>query len=105
MKKDIIINDQLAKQIISSRQLADRQSWDRKYKKLLKLVDEINTLSNKILELEEEKLPILDKIELLRNELTDDCVHPVDLCVPIENQTVLCKFCNKKIGFPHVKPD
>lgn len=76
-------------------------AWNRKIKKMSSLIDEVNVLQEKILELTREQQPTLDEIALLRAEMIKECVHPKDHLVHL-NTYLMCKFCERKISIPRI---
>lgn len=75
----------------------ERISWNRKYKKIKNIINEkMIPLEEKMLELHMQKQIIMDEIDVIRDELIKECVHPRD-CLVIKNDLVLCKFCDAKI--------
>lgn len=75
----------------------ERLAWNRKKKRMEKFIAELDPLSEQMLELIQQKQPILDKIEVLRQTMVKECVHPPDYLIPRETY-VLCKFCKSKIN-------
>jgi hypothetical protein len=71
-------------------------AWRRKKKKLEDLIDELRPIEEQILDLYESKQPILDKIEELRQIMSQECIHPKDYLVH-KGTHVECKFCDKII--------
>lgn len=75
---------------------AEKLRWRRKLKKLESFLEELSPIEDAILELTMKKLPIMDKIETVRNEMTQECIHPKEYLVH-RGTHVECKFCNKLI--------
>lgn len=75
----------------------DKTSWLRKYENLQTLITQVNSLAEKIAEIEAEKIPIIDQINELRQQMVQECVHPIEHLVDHEGYT-LCKFCEKRIA-------
>jgi len=91
--------DQVKKEIDEVTKFADnaeKLSWRRKLKKLEGLVDELRPYEEKILKLYEDKLPIMDKLEKLRQVMVEECIHPKDQLVH-KGTHLECKFCDKII--------
>lgn len=89
IKKDIDI-------IAGNSENAAKLAWRRKKKKLEELIDQLKPYEQKILELYQERMPILDKITELREVMVQECIHPKDQLVH-KGTHVECKFCNKII--------
>lgn len=75
----------------------DKTSWLRKFDNLQTLVKQVNELADKMCELEEQKIPIIDQIADLRQQMVQECIHPIDQLVQHEDYTI-CKFCEKRIN-------
>lgn len=71
-------------------------AWRRKKKKLEAYIDEIAPIEEQILDLYEQKQPIMDEIEKLRQIMVRECIHPKDYLVH-KGTHVECKFCDKVI--------
>lgn len=74
----------------------EKVSWDRKMDNMVTLLAKLRPIEDKILDLMSEKLPVLDEISALRKEMVHDCVHPYTHLVHIKENTVQCKFCDRK---------
>lgn len=79
---------------------SEKTSWNRKRDNIEKFIGEIQPLEEEILSLMAKKIPIADKIQVLRNEMVENCIHPLDHLV-LKDTHIECKFCNKEIGLPH----
>jgi len=81
---------------------SEKTSWNRKMDNMVKLLSKIQPIEQKILDIiKNEKLPIQDEIQVLRNTMLHECVHPYEyLVIEGENQ-VRCKFCNKLLSVPN----
>lgn len=86
------------KLILQQSSTLDKSSWNRKYDNLQKLVTEINSIAEEVMQLEIKKLPILDAINELRTEMVNECYHPEEYLVEKEDGLIECKFCNKIIS-------
>lgn len=75
---------------------SDKTAWNRKYNNLQVLVEKINVLSDQILELEVQKMPIADEISELRNQMVQECIHPQEYLTDGEDDVVICKFCENR---------
>ena len=74
----------------------ERVAWSRKLDKMQTLIQNMEPIENKLLELYAEKQKHMDEITQLRNIMIKDCIHPVDFLVD-KITYVECKFCNDKI--------
>ncbi len=74
---------------------SDKNIWMRKYHTMQNKIAEANAIADKILALEEQKMPILDEIVELRNSMVNECIHPSEHLVEYP-EFILCKFCEKK---------
>lgn len=74
----------------------DKTSWMRKFDNLQKLITDVNELADQILEIEAKKIPILDDIAVLRTQMVQECIHPIDFLVEHDDY-IECKFCSKKL--------
>lgn len=75
---------------------AEKISWNRKRNNLESLYDKIRPIEDKILELVAQKQPIFDEMQEIRESMVDECIHPFDYLV-VNDDHILCKFCNKKL--------
>lgn len=71
-------------------------AWRRKKKKLEEVLEELKPYEDKILALYEERVPIMDKMEKIRQAMVVECIHPKDQLVH-KGTHVECKFCDKII--------
>lgn len=75
-------------------------AWSRKRKAIERVIEvHIRPLEDKILEINGALMPLYDQLTKMRGELTEFCIHPIDMLVPIDNH-VLCKFCNARMNVP-----
>lgn len=93
------LEKELKDKVYSHSTRSERISWKRKLAKLEKLRDELAPIEQKILEIiENEKYPVLEKIEDLRKVMVAECVHPPEyLVVDVDYSHAVCKFCQKSI--------
>lgn len=78
-----------------------RVSWKRKHDKIQEHLNELEIIENKILDIVvTEKQPLMDKINILRNDMMQNCTHPKQYLV-VYDDYVECKFCNTKISVPN----
>ena len=79
---------------------SEKVSWNRKMDNMVKLIAKLRPVEQKILEImAEEKFPLLDKVQELREIMVKECVHPYEHLV-IQFDHVECKFCDKKLSIP-----
>lgn len=75
----------------------ERAIWRRKFATMQDILnDELSPIENQILDLIGQKNVIIDKIQEIRLELVEGCIHPDEYLVEKDNY-VECKFCNKKV--------
>lgn len=76
---------------------SEKVAWDRKMDNMVKLIAELRPIEDQILDLMAKKTPIMDNIQMLRQEMVKECVHPfTHLSYNEHDHTVQCKFCYKK---------
>lgn len=79
---------------------ADRSaktSWNRKMDNMVSLLAKLRPIEQQIIDLTTQKMPIFDEVQLLRETMVADCIHPYQHLVLLDDSIVLCKFCNKRI--------
>ena len=76
---------------------SEKTSWNRKMNNMVKLLALLRPIEDKILELYAQKEPIFDEIQVLREVMIRECVHPYEYLIHKDDH-IVCKFCNKKIG-------
>lgn len=78
----------------------EKTAWERKRKKLSMLIDEqLAPLEEQERAIILKKIPILDQIELVRQQMVETCIHPYDELVYNSNaQIFTCKFCEARIN-------
>ena len=76
---------------------SEKTSWNRKMNNMVKLLALLRPIEDKILELMAQKEPIFDEIQVLREVMVRECVHPYEHLIHKDDH-IVCKFCNKKIG-------
>lgn len=81
---------------------SEKIKWSRYTERMNKILQKIEPIEDKILDLLQTKQPYLDEIELLRLEMIDMCVHPKHLLIHNGNH-ITCKFCNKMFSIPTKK--
>ncbi len=75
----------------------ERLAWNRKKKRMETFIEELEPLSQQMLELIQKKQPILDKVDKLRTTMVKECIHPHNYLVH-RGVYVLCKFCRNKLN-------
>jgi hypothetical protein len=76
---------------------SEKTAWKRKLVNMEKLIETIRPIEEKILNIIfDEKQPILDDIQAIRQEMVKECIHPYEHLVQKDGY-VECKFCNKRI--------
>lgn len=78
---------------------SEKTSWNRKLDNMNALLKQLEPIEEQILALMEQKLPIFDQIQELRNIMVNECIHPFDFLVEKPDH-ILCKFCNKRLRKP-----
>jgi len=78
---------------------SDKTSWNRKMDNMVKLLAKLRPIEQQIIDLQAQKIPIMDEIAELRQTMVTECVHPFEFLVD-KGTHVECKFCNKRISKP-----
>ena len=78
---------------------SEKTSWNRKMKNMVELLTELRPIEEQIIELTASKHEVFDRIQVLRNVMVKECIHPYEQLLRKDNH-VVCKFCNKKISLP-----
>ena len=78
---------------------SEKTAWNRKMNNMVSLLAKLRPLEDKILELIEQKQPILDDVAELRGVMVNECIHPYEYLLH-EGDHVKCKFCDKSISIP-----
>lgn len=74
----------------------EKVAWNKKATTMSKLITSIRPLEDQILELLNQKQPIMDEISELRKDMVNTCIHPSKYLLLKSNGIVVCKFCNKQ---------
>jgi len=90
---------QLFELIANKATRSEKMSWDRKMDNMVKLISKLKPLEDQMLALIAKKTPILDEIQVQRNDMVHGCVHSFEYLV-YANDHIVCKFCNRKISLP-----
>ena len=91
--------EEVKKQLEKVSKFADknqRLSFRRKKERMLILLERIQPIQDKILDLILERTPIMDEIENVRKGMVHECVHPLEYLVH-KGTHIQCKFCSKDI--------
>jgi hypothetical protein len=99
--------DQVVQKISKQSIGNDRVAFNRRLGNLEQFVrEEINPLEEQILLLREQLIPLYDKLQQLRDEACEHCLHPPEMLsigVAVDNfAPVECKFCGQKF---HIEVD
>ncbi len=78
---------------------SEKVSWNRKMDNMVKLIAELSPIEQEILALMAAKNPILDNVQVLREVMVKECVHPYEH-LAIHADYVECTFCFKKLSIP-----
>lgn len=97
--EDVKIRKQL-EAIANKATRSEKTSWNRKMDNMVKLIAKLRPIEEQILELMAEKMPIMDEVNVLRQQMVKECIHPIDDLVYKETHAQ-CKFCGKSIGLPN----
>ncbi len=73
----------------------EKVSWNRKLDNMEGLINKLRPLEDEITDLMAKKVPIMDQVSELRQDMVHDCVHPYTSLV-FKDDYVECKFCYKK---------
>jgi len=77
---------------------SEKTAWKRKLANMEKLIEKLRPIEEKILNIiKDEKQPMLDEIQALRQVMVKDCIHPYEHLVQKDGY-VECKFCNRRIN-------
>ena len=79
---------------------SEKTSWNRKLENMVKLLAKLRPIEDQIIELQSQKMPIFDDVQVLRETMVKECIHPYQYLVQVDDH-VLCKFGNKKIRTPN----
>lgn len=76
----------------------EKVSWNRKANNLAKLIEELRPIEEQISDLLVIKQEIIDKVTTLRTTMVNECVHPYEYLIQLDDHLLECKFCFKKIN-------
>lgn len=97
---DETILRQTKESISNNSNRSEKTSWNRKMDNMVKLITRLQPLEEKIIELQNEKIPVFDELQKLRLTMVNECIHPFEYLV-ISEDHALCKFCSKKVSLPN----
>ena len=93
------------KEVISNNaNRSEKTSWNRKMDNMVKLMALLRPIEEKIILLQNEKIPLFDQIQELRLTMINECVHPYSHLVILDDCTQ-CKFCDKRMNTPNDSPE
>jgi hypothetical protein len=78
---------------------SEKTSWNRKMKNMVTLLTELRPIEDQIIELTGAKHEVFDRIQVLRNFMIKECVHPFEQLIHKDDH-IECKFCSRKISVP-----
>lgn len=90
---------QLFELIANKATRSEKMSWDRKMDNMVKLISKLKPLEDQMLVLIAKKTPIIDEIQVQRNDMVKECIHPFEYLV-YNDDHIVCKFCFKKLSLP-----
>lgn len=86
----------LFEQIANKPERSEKVSWNRKMDNLVRLMAQLEPIEQKLLEIiSNEKLPLMDQVQELRETMVNECVHPFEYLATTAAGEVECKFCYK----------
>lgn len=89
---------QMLEKIANHANRSEKTSWNRKKKNMERLIiEELSPIEEQILDLQAQKGPIIDEINMYRKAMVDTCIHPFEMLLSKEAGYVECKFCGKKL--------
>lgn len=74
----------------------EKTAFNRKLKNMNTLIKKLQPIEQQIIALTAKKMPILDRVAVLRQDMVDSCVHPAEWVIH-KGDWLECKFCNRKI--------
>jgi len=97
--KDQAADRRLLEKVANNANRSEKTSWNRKMKNMVELLTELRPIEDEILELTTAKHEVFDRIQVLRNVMVKECIHPFEQLILKETHAE-CKFCNKRISLP-----
>lgn len=92
------IDPKIARVVSAHATQSEKTSWKRKQANLTNLIDtEINPISAEIANLQDMLDDALERSRVIREEMIDTCIHPIEFLVVQNDGCVLCKFCEKRM--------
>ena len=77
----------------------EKVSWDRKMDNMVSLLATLRPIEDQITDLLGQKMPIMDTIAVLRNEMVKECIHPYTHLAH-KSEYIECKFCMSNLSLP-----
>ena len=77
---------------------SEKTSWNRKMDNMVKLLAKLAPIEEQIIDLQSQKMPIFDEVQQLRETMVTECIHPPQHLVQLDDGTVRCKFCNRRVS-------
>jgi len=75
----------------------EKLAWIRKRSRIEELVEKLQPIEDKILELMAQKTPVLDEISEARTVMLKDCIHLEEYLLH-HGSFIECKFCGTKLA-------
>ena len=76
---------------------AEKLHWKRNHAKIVTIMERLSPIEQQIIELQNEKIPLMDEITKIREGMVSICVHPQDFLIH-HNDHIYCKFCERKLS-------
>lgn len=95
----------LPEEIANHATTSEKNAWQRKKRKMNKLMEELTPIEEELLDLKKRKDELVDQITLLRQEMVKSCIHPSNMVIEVTDQpgVAVCKFCDTKVSLPNVQ--
>lgn len=90
---------QFLEKVANTATRSEKTSWNRKMNNMVSLLAELRPIEEQILELTASKHEIFDRIQVLRNVMVQECIHPFEQLVH-KGTHAECKLCNKRVSIP-----
>jgi hypothetical protein len=78
----------------------DKTAWLRRYEKMIGIIEnDINPLVEMKYKIDDQLQQLFDQVAVLKQELVDNCIHPVDMqeVIDQDEHVVYCGFCKRKL--------
>lgn len=93
---------QTLEKVANTANRSEKTSWNRKMNNMVALLAELRPIEEQILELTAAKHEVFDRIQVLRNVMVQECIHPFEQLIH-KGTYAECKFCNRRVSLPNVK--